>query len=173
MWSFEQRGWYVRRQVLRWLVMCTALLVTTGCGFQLRGQSPLPFDSVHVDAAGGSALQPLLTQHLRLNGKRVLPTAEGAQVVIHIDKETRSKEILSLSGGGKVREYRLGYRLVLSVTNGAGRQILTPIDLKITRDYSYDDAQALAKEGEEAQLMRDMEQEMLRQVVRRLAFARP
>jgi LPS-assembly lipoprotein len=162
-----------RRAALRWLALGAGLLVLTGCGFQLRGQSPLPFDSVHVDAAAGSVLQPLLTQNLRLNGKRVLPTPAGAQVVIRIDQETRSKEILSLSGGGKVREYRLGYRLILSVTDGAGRRILNPTELRLTRDYSYDDAQALAKEGEEAQLQRDMEQEMLRQVVRRLAFAKP
>jgi len=158
---------------LRWLVVWAGLVGMTGCGFQLRGQSPLPFDSVHVAAAGGSVLQPLLAQSLRLNGKRVLPGTEGAQVVIRIDKETRSKEILSLSGGGKVREYRLGYRLILSATNGAGRPILPPTELQLTRDYSYDDAQALAKEGEEAQLQRDMEQDMLRQVLRRLAFAKP
>lgn len=163
----------MRRQTLRSLVVWASLLVLAGCGFHLRGQSPLPFDSVHVDAASGSALQPMLTQSLRLNGKRILPSPAGAQVVIRIDKETRSKEILSLSGGGKVREYRLGYRLLLSATDGAGRQILAPTELQLTRDYSYDDAQALAKEGEEAQLMRDMEQEMLRQVVRRLAFAKP
>lgn len=163
----------MRRAALRWLVAGAGLVVLAGCGFQLRGQSPLPFDSVHVEAAGGSVLLPLLAQNLRLNGKRVLPTAAGAQVVIRIDKETRSKEILSLSGGGKVREYRLGYSLLLSASNDTGRQILAPTELRLTRDYSYDDAQTLAKEGEEAQLMRDMEQEMLRQVVRRLAFARP
>lgn len=163
----------MRRAALRSLIVWTGLVVMAGCGFQLRGQPPLPFDSVYVEAATGSFLQPLLAQNLRLNGKRVLPSAEGAQVVIRIDQETRSKQILSLSGGGKVREYRLGYRLVLSATDGAGRQILPPTELQLTRDYSYDDAQILAKAGEEAQLQRDMEQDMLRQVVRRLAFARP
>lgn len=156
-----------------WLFICAGLLVLAGCGFQLRGHSPLPFDSVHIEAASGSTLEPLLTQSLRLNGKRIQPSPSGAQVVIRIDRETRSKDILSLSGGGKAREYRLGYRLILSATDGAGRQILPPTELALTRDYSYDDAQVLAKEGEEAQLMRDMEQEMLRQVMRRLAFARP
>lgn len=163
----------MRRTALQWFIVLAGLVVIAGCGFQLRGQSPLPFDSVHVQAANGSALQPLLVQHLRLNGKRVLPSADGAQVVIRIDNETRSKQILSLSGGGKVREYRLGYRLVLSVTDGAGRQVLPPSELQLARDYSYDDAQVLAKEGEEVQQQRDMEQDMLRQVLRRLAFARP
>lgn len=163
----------MRRAALRSLIVWTGLVVMAGCGFQLRGQPPLPFDSVYVEAATGSFLQPLLAQNLRLNGKHVLPSAEGAQVVIRIDQEMRSKQILSLSGGGKVREYRLGYRLVLSATNGAGRQILPPTELQLTRDYSYDDTQILAKAGEEAQLQRDMEQDMLRQVVRRLAFARP
>ncbi|MGQ9686829.1 MAG: LPS-assembly lipoprotein LptE [Thiobacillaceae bacterium] len=159
----------MRRAALRSLIVWAGLLFLPGCGFHLRGQPSLPFDSVYVDAARGSALAPLLTQHLRLNGKRVLDNAAGAQVVIRIDQETRNKEILSLSGGGKVREYRLGYRLVLSATDGKGGLILAPTELKLTRDYSYDDAQVLAKAGEEVELMRDMEQDMLRQVVRRLA----
>ncbi len=154
-------------------IVLGALLVLAGCGFQLRGQAALPFDSAYVEAAKGSALAPLLRERLRLYGKRLVPDAGGAQVVIRIDNEKRSKEILSLSGGGKVREYRLGYGLELSVTDAAGRLLLAPIELKLSRDYAYDDAQVLAKEGEEAQLARDMEQEMLRQVLRRLAFARP
>lgn len=162
-----------RRRALKGLAVWTGLAVLAGCGFQLRGQSPLPFETVHVVAASDSVLQPLLVQQLRLGGRRVLPTPEGAQVVIRIDREQRSKEILSLSGGGKVREYRLGYRLILSVGTGAGRQILPPTEIALSRDYSYDDAQVLAKEGEEVQLQRDMEQEMLRQVMRRLAYVRP
>ncbi len=158
---------------MRWLTVWVGLVVLAGCGFQLRGQSPLPFDSAHVEAADSSVLRPLLEQNLRLNGKRVLPSAQGAQVVIRLDRETRSKEILSLSGGGKVREYRLGYRLILAASDAAGRPILAPTELRLTRDFSYDDAQALAKEAEEAQLQRDMEQDMLRQVLRRLTFARP
>lgn len=163
----------MRRAVLRSLIVWASLIVIAGCGFRLRGQSSLPFDTVHIQAARGSVLQPLLAQHLRLHGKRVLPDAREAQVLIRIDQEVRSKEILSLSADGKVREYRLGYRLVLSATDSTGRQILSPTQLQVTRDYSYDDTQILAKAGEEAELMRDMAQDMLHQVVRRLAFARP
>ncbi len=155
-----------------WIVLLAGLILA-GCGFHLRGQSSLPFASAHVEASPGSAIAPLLLQSLRLNGKQVVDSPRAAEVTIRLERELKGKEILSLSGGGKVREFRLSQRVTLSAYDRGGRVLLAPTELTLTRDTSYDDAQALAKEAEEAQLMRDMEQEMLRQILRRLAYAKP
>lgn len=162
----------MRQAFIAWMVLLAGL-VLAGCGFHLRGQSPLPFGSAYVDALPGSPLASLLDQSLRLNGKRVVASPEVAEVVIRLEREQRGKEILSLSGTGKVRELRLIRRVTVSAYDRGGRQLLAPTELTVTRDFSYDDAQILAKEAEEAQLMRDMEQELLRQILRRLAYARP
>lgn len=163
----------MRREAFTAWIVLLAGLILAGCGFHLRGQSPLPFASAHVEASPGSSLAPLLTQSLRLSGKQVADSPRAAEVVIRLERELRGKEILSLSGGGKVREFRLSQRVTLSAYDRGGRVLLAPTELTLTRDMSYDDAQALAKEAEEAQLMRDMEQEMLRQILRRLAYAKP
>lgn len=155
-----------------WIVLLAGLILA-GCGFHLRGQSPLPFASAYVEASAGSSLAPLLTQSLRLSGKQVVDTPQAAEVTIRLERELEGKDILSLSGGGKVREFRLSHRLTLSAYARSGRQLLAPTELTLTRDMSYDDAQALAKEAEEAQLRHDLRQEMLRQVLRRLAHAKP
>lgn len=163
----------MRREAFTAWIVLLAGLTLAGCGFHLRGQSLLPFASAYVEAQPGSSLAPLLTQSLRVNGKQVADTPAMAEVTVRLEREIRGKEILSLSGGGKVREFRLSQRVTLSAYDRGGRVLLAPTDLILTRDMSYDDAQALAKEAEEAQLMRDMEQEMLRQILRRLAYAKP
>lgn len=163
----------MRREALTAGIVLLAGLTLAGCGFHLRGQSLLPFASAYVEAPPGSTLAPLLTQSLRLRGKQVLESPQTAEVTIRLERELKGKEILSLSGGGKVREFRLSQRVTLSAHDRGGRMLLAPTELSLTRDFSYDDAQALAKEAEEGELMRDMEQEMLRLILRRLAYVKP
>ena len=149
------------------LVIWTVLLA--GCGFQLRAQAPLPFANAYVAAPDKSVLAPALRQALAAQGK--LSEAEkGAEVRIRVLDEHRAKDILSLSGGGKVREYRLTYKVTLGVTDQGGAELVAPIELAQIREYSYDAALILAKEAEEASLQRAMEQEVLRQALRRLAY---
>jgi LPS-assembly lipoprotein len=91
-------------------------------------------------------------------------------VRILLAEESRTKSILALSGAGKVREYRLTYRVVMAVLDSSGKELGTPTEILLTRDFSFSDAEILAKSAEEATLNRAMEQDALRQVLRRLSF---
>lgn len=142
-----------------------------GCGFQLRGEAQLPFASAYVDAADASVLAPALRQALAAQDK-LAPKAQDAPVRIRLVDERREKNILSLSGGGKVREYRLIYKVTLKVTDDMGKELIAPVELEQQREFSYDDALILAKEAEEASLNRAMEQETLRQALRRLSYVK-
>jgi len=140
-----------------------------GCGFQLRGQAQLPFAAAYVDAPAGSALGEGLRRSLTSQNK-LAANSEGAPVRIKVSPEMRGKNILSLSGAGKVKEYRLEYRADLSAVDAAGAELLAPSTIHLTREFSYDDDQVLAKAGEEAYLNRSMEQDALRQALRRLSY---
>jgi LPS-assembly lipoprotein len=72
-----------------------------------------------------------------------------------------------------VREFRLIYRVGFRVADGKGGNYVPPSTVELTRDVTYDDAVALAKETEEQQLYRDMQVDMVQQIMRRLAAARP
>lgn len=146
-------------------------VMLAGCGFQLRGEAQLPFASAYVDAPDASVLAPGLRQSLAAQHK-LAGKAQEAPVHIRLVDERREKNILSLSGGGKVREYRLIYKVTLKVTDGMGNELLAPIELQQVREFSYDDALILAKEAEEASLNRAMEQETLRQALRRLSYVK-
>ena len=152
------------------LVLLTTVATTlTGCGFQLRGQAALPFSAAFVTAAPNSNVGNALRRALN-SQQKLAATADAAPVRITLDREAYSKSILALSGGGKVREYRLEYRVWLSVADGVGKTVVEPTEIHLSNDFSYSDAQALAKEAEEASLKRAMEQDALRQIMRRLSY---
>ena len=88
-------------------------------------------------------------------------------------QETRSKVILSLSGAGRVTEYRLGLQLTYSVSGGVGRLLADAETIELQRDMTYDDAQVLAKGAEEQLLYRDMEESAALRILRRLQRIAP
>ena len=159
----------MRRSAIRSLAILAAASLLGGCGFQLRGQAQLPFAAAYVEAPASSGLGEGLRRSLG-NQNKLAAQREGAPVRIKLSPETRGKNILSLSGGGKVREYRLEYRVDMSAYDAAGAELLAPSQIHLTREFSYNDDQVLAKESEEAALYRSMEQDALRQVLRRLSF---
>jgi LPS-assembly lipoprotein len=75
---------------------------------------------------------------------------------------------------GRVSEYQLRYRVGFRVTDAKGAQVYLPTsEVLLTRDMAYSDAQVLAKEAEEALLYRDMQRDMVQQIMRRLVAAKP
>lgn len=148
------------------LLLCFAL---AACGFQLRGAAKLPFETLYVpNATSGIALE--LKRHLQSGSDtRVVDDPKSAQALLQFTEETRSKEILALNTAGRVREYRLLYRVGFRVADGKGGEYLPGSSVTIARAITYDDAVALAKETEEQLIFREMQSDMVRQILRRIA----
>ena len=137
------------------LILAASLLLA-GCGFQLRGTASLPFESIYVpDSGGGIGLD--LKRNVR-SGTRtlVVDDPKAAQAVLEFGNEARTRNILSLSGGGRVRELQLIYRIAVRVHDGKGAEYLPSTTLTSTRDLTYNDTDVLAKEAEEAALYREI-----------------
>jgi len=153
--------------VIAMLVIATML---AGCGFKLRGQAALPFESVYIETGGFSLLGAELRRVIRAGGKtRIADQPEDAEVILRIVGEQQEKHVLSLSIGGKVREFELRYRLAYRLLDRAARDIVPPGQIELRRDLTYDDTQVLAKESEEALLYEDMKSDAVQQMLRRLA----
>ena len=154
------------------LLAATALLVA-GCGFQLRGTAPLPFESVFVRASSSSQFANQLKRAVRSgSGTRVADRPEEAQVILQVLNELQEKQILSLTGGGRVSEYQLRYRVSFRLTDAKNREHIPATEILLKRDYSYNDDQALSKDSEEALLYKDMRNDAVQQLVRRLQAAK-
>jgi len=159
-----------RRSALRKIAL-TPLLLLAGCGFHLRGSADLPFSSVYVPGAtSGIALD--LARNIRAGtNAKLVDEAKQADAILQFTGETRGKEILSLTGAGRVQEFRLRYRVGFRVHDGKGHDYVPQSTLELTRDVSYSDADILAKETEEQLLFRDMQSDMVQQIMRRLSAA--
>ncbi len=157
---------------MRTLLLLTVLLLTA-CGFHLRGQAGMPFDTLYLDAANpNTAFIADLRRNLEANNVKLVNSAELAEVVLNIVSEVPEKQILTLGGSGRVNEFQLRYRVSLRAYGL--KQVWIPAEeIVLRRDYLYDDAKILAKEAEEALLYRSMRSDMVQQVVRRLSRAKP
>lgn len=156
----------------RHLLLIGCLFVLSACGFHLRGTSELAFKSIHIQQHGASVIARNLQRNLLSSGVQVLATPEGAEMHLELSAENTRRDILSLSGAGKVREYELIYQVTVRMRPGTETLWSAPQVIESRRDYSYDDTQRLAKETEEARLYNDMRSEAVREIMRRLSTQR-
>ncbi|WP_343728258.1 LPS assembly lipoprotein LptE [Duganella sp.] len=153
-----------------------AALTLSGCGFHLRGDSghyTLPFPSLYVGLPESSPLAIDLKRNIRANGgTTVVNSAKDADGVIDVlsnPEKTKTKTILSLNSNGRVRQYLLTYNIVFRVLNKQGAELLGPTTITLTRPIDFNETQLLAKEQEEALLYKDMQTDLVQQMMRRIA----
>jgi LPS-assembly lipoprotein len=147
------------------------LFALASCGFQLRGSADLPFQALYIpNAKTGIALDLKRNIEAGTNAK-VVDDPKQADAILDLFGETREKVILSLTGTGRVREFRLRYYISYRVHDGKGGEYVPASQVQLSRDVTYNDAEILAKEAEEQLLFRDMQSDMVQQVLRRLSSA--
>ena len=95
--------------------------------------------------------------------------ASKAQVVLRIHSEQREKIVVGTGIAGQVREFQLRVRLKFSLFSKSGKLLIDDVEILQQREVSYSESAALAKEAEEQLLYRDMQQEVVLQLMRRLA----
>ena len=131
----------------------------------------MPFDTLYIpNAKSGIALEMKRNIEAGTNVK-VVDDPKTAEAILELTNETREKIILSLTGTGRVSEFRLRYRVNYRVHDGKGNEYVPMSLVQLSRDVTYNDAEILAKEAEEQLLFRDMQSDMVQQVMRRIASA--
>ena len=155
---------------MRALALALALSAA-GCGFQLRGTAELPFETIYLPGATGGIALDLRRNIQGGTHTKVVDDAKKAQAVLEFTQETRMKEILSFTVTGRVREFRLNYRVGFRVHDGKGNEYVPANVVALSRDITFNDSDVLAKENEEQLLYRDMQTDMVQQIMRRLAAA--
>ena len=160
-----------RRHLLPRLAVLASLGVLAGCGFRLRGSYTFRFSSLYL-ATSTSPVSQDLRLTLEGAGVRVLNERmprEQADVVLELLGEQRQRVVVGRSASGQVREMQLRIVMRFRVFTPQGVELIADTELAQQRDISYNEAQALAKEGEEALLFRDMQSDLVQQLMRRLA----
>ena len=142
-----------------------------GCGFRLRGDQKFAFDTIAISPEVGSAIATELVRYLGAAVRPlVVPQDEvPAQVIIDILQDLREKVVVGVNASGQVREFQLRLRVRFKLRTPQGREIISPTEIVQQRDISFNESAVLAKEAEEAMLYRDMQTDIVQQLLRRLA----
>ena len=156
------------------IVLLTATLAA--CGFHLRGSagSDLPYASMYIALPETAEVRVWLERYLRgSTNTTVSDDAKTATVTFQQLSDSRDKSILSIDARGRVREYRLQMRYRFRLVDAQGREIVAPQEISMNRDMTYDDSQVLSKSMEENLLWRDMTNDLVNQIIRRLSRIKP
>jgi LPS-assembly lipoprotein len=146
-------------------------MLVAACGFHLRGSATVPFQTLYIpNPKSGIALELKRNIEAGTNAK-VVDDPKAADAILELTGESREKIILSLTGTGRVSEFRLRYRVSYRVTDGKGGEYVPTSVVQLQRDVTYSDSEILAKEAEEQLLFRDMQSDLVQQVLRRLSAA--
>jgi len=156
-----------RRRVLA--AMAAAGLLA-GCGFHMRGNADFAFKRLYIGIPPNSLMGADLRRNIR-NGSdtQIVTDIKEADAILDVLGDTRGKSILSITTEGVVREYRLTQRFSFRLRDQAGKELIPVSQLVLTRDLTYNEANTLAKDYEEQQLYRDMQRDIVQQLMRRLA----
>lgn len=149
------------------------------CGFKLRGTQTFAFDTIAVEASPVGAvtveLRKALGSQLFVNSAaQALPSAAGgvaaaAQVTLDILQELSERAVAGVNAAGQVRELQLRIRVKFRLRNARGKDLIEETDILQQRDISFSESAVLAKEVEEALLYKNMQADIVQQLLRRLA----
>jgi len=143
-----------------------------GCGFELRQPPRLAFSSIALTGfARRSPLAEAFKRELERQVK-VLEAPEKADVVLQALDDVREKSVVASTSAAQVREFQLRLKFNFRAHTPGGRELIPRAELLLSRDMSYSETQALAKEAEEGELYREMNTDVVLQVMRRLAAVR-
>jgi len=166
-----------RRGFLLGLTVAGASLGLAGCGFELRKAPVFAFKTLSV--SGNSAMINQIRRELRATGTVTVVTPEpavagaaapvNADVILEILGEDRNRFVISTNSAGLVRELQLQLRVRFRLRTPGGKDLLPATEVSQTRDLSFNETNALAKEGEADLLFRDMQSDIAQQLMRRLA----
>ena len=142
-----------------------------GCGFQLRRPPELPFRTLCINgfkptSAMGVALRRALASSPTT---RLVEGAPAAEAIFEVLTDVEERSVVAFTSTGQVRELQLRERLTFRLKANNGRELIPRTEILQTRDMTYNERDALAKEQEEQLLYRAMQDDIALQVMRRLA----
>lgn len=150
-------------------VMLCAML--TGCGFHLRGAVELPPELTEVAIQGTKPYDELwvaLRNGFARVGGQVVESAQQAQSVLVITRDATQRRVLSVDSQGQANQYELQYTFEFRLDDPQGTTRVSTQSISLRRQYRFDPDQTLAKADEENRVVREMRQDAVQQMLRRL-----
>ena len=168
----------IRRGLSNWVAAAAwsgavALAIAlAGCGFHLRGDVTYSFTTLYINSPPNTPFASDMRRALTGGGTTLVDKAADAQAILDLPAGVDDKQVLSLSGGGRAREYLLTKRVTFALHDSSGRDWLPGGEIVIRRSFTFNESEVLAREAEEAKLLKEMQADAVQQIMRRLQSAK-
>ena len=163
----------MQRRVCLSLLLSGTAVSLAACGFSLRRAPEFSFKTLYSPLTETSPLGVELKRSLESGGNVRVTTdllqKEKVDVILDVLSEQREKTVVGLTAAGQVREFQLRIRFKFRLRTPQGRELIAEAEILQQRDISFNESAVLAKEAEEALLYRDMQNDIVQQIMRRLA----
>jgi len=159
-----------------WLMSTALVAGLAGCGFELRKPPSYAFSTLFSSIPIVSPFGVKLKRSLESSGQVEVINdprqIERAQVIFDQLFELREKVVVGRTSTGAIREFQLRLRYRFRLRSKSGIELIPDTEILLTRDINFNETGALSKESEEALLYKDMENDLVLQLQRRLAAVR-
>ena len=159
----------------RHLLLGVSAVALSGCGFKLREGGDFAFHKLFVNFPE-DPLGVELRRHLLGTGKLELiedpKRMREADATLDILSQPRQRVVVGVNASGQVVGVQLRLTVRFRLRDAQGVEWLEPVSLPMERDLSYAESAALSKEIEEGMTYRDMQSDIVGQIMRRLAAVR-
>ena len=154
------------------LLAMLATATLAGCGFQLRGTSPVPASLQPLavdcpDSLPGRFCQSVRDQ-LRLGGID-LQGASSADYVLRLRSYQQDRRASAITAQAAAAEYILRHQVTMELLTADRIPLIAAADLTTSETYRYDETNVLAKQREEEELRQQLGDRLAQQVLFRLA----
>ena len=156
----------------RRLLLATPLFALGACGFELKHATELHFDSI---ALTGFVPRSPLAQELRTTLERSIKVTEDqaqAQVVLQALSEQRPRRAVAYTASGQVRDIQLRTLFRYRAQTPTERELIPDSKIELIREMTFIESAALGKQQEEQDLFREMQSDIVLQVMLRLSTIR-
>ena len=153
-------------------IFVAAVLALAGCGFHLREQAQLPdsLKRLRLEIADpGSLLVRDLPDALERAGATIETAAGPGIAALRIPVSSLGPEALSVGATARVREYTMRYKVEVEAVDANGAVVLPRQIIELSRDYTFDETQAVGVAAQEDELKKQLQRDMVQAILRRLA----
>jgi len=150
------------------LFVLSASLLDSGCGFHLRGQIEVPESLKRLQVIGDDTeLNNLVIKSLKFSSIEIVEPG-GDSAVLDLSNASYVKEVIGTDSNGIANNYKLKYTVNYVVYDAEHNKMQAQ---RVSQDRSlvYDADNILVFEREETYLVKDMRQELVNTILRRMS----
>lgn len=149
-------------------------VLASGCGFHLRGQTTLPFETLYVDMPVNDKIAANIRRLIAASTNvTIVPQAAQADAILELVSSGRHRDVVSVNMQGEERDYELTLNMTFRLVDPDGNEFFPPTTFTASRTMYYNDDEYLSRTAQEEILYSEMQQNLINRLLARMSSVEP